>query len=74
MAVVCELVDRLAMITLLDAAIGRIKARCRGFTGGELLVRLATAQLAREDFLVGLDHQRADVAGRVLAAYSRNQV
>ncbi|MGH3710614.1 MAG: transposase, partial [Pseudonocardiaceae bacterium] len=67
MAVVTELVDRLGMITLLDAAIGRIKTRGRGFTGGELLVGLASAQLAGEDFLAGLDRQRADVAGQALA-------
>ena len=64
---VTELVDRLGMITLLDAAIGPIKARDRGFTGGELLVGMATAQLAGEDFLVGLDRRRADAAGQVLA-------
>ncbi|MCA1709672.1 MAG: hypothetical protein LC808_42915 [Actinobacteria bacterium] len=67
MAAVTELVDRLGMITLLDAAIGPITARGRGFTASELLVGLATAQLAGEDFLVGLDRQRADVAGQVLA-------
>ncbi|MCA1694011.1 MAG: transposase, partial [Actinobacteria bacterium] len=50
-----------------DAAIGPIKARDRGFTGGELLVGLAAAQLAGEDFFVGLDRQRADVAGQLLA-------
>ncbi|MGH4019328.1 MAG: hypothetical protein ACRDT0_08850 [Pseudonocardiaceae bacterium] len=67
MAAVTELVDRLAMIKLLDAAIGLIKARRRGHTGGQLLVGLAAAQLAGVDFLVGLDHQRADVAGQALA-------
>ncbi len=67
LAAVTELVDRLNMITLLDAAIGPIKTRDRGFTGGELLVGMATAQLAGEDFLVGLDRRRADVAGQVLA-------
>jgi hypothetical protein len=67
MAAVTELVDRLGMIRLLDVAIGPIKARGRGFTGGQLLVGLAAAQLAGEDFLVGLDRRRADVAGRVLA-------
>ena len=65
MVVVTELVDRLNMIKLLDAAIGPIKARDRGFSGGELLVGMAAAQLAGEDFLVGLDRQRADVAGGV---------
>ena len=65
---VTELVDRLAMIRLLDAAIGPIKSRDRGFSGGQLLVGIAAAQLAGEDFLVGLDRQRADQAGQVLAA------
>ncbi len=63
MAAVTELVDRLGMIKLLDAVIGPIKARDRGFTGGQLLVGLAAAQLAGEDFLVGLDRRRDDVAG-----------
>jgi hypothetical protein len=70
MAAVTELVDRLGMVRLLDTAIGPIKARDRGHTGGELLVGMAAAQLAGEDFLVGLDHQRADVAGQVLAPVS----
>ena len=68
MAAVTELVDRLGMIRLLDAAIGPIKERDRGFSGGELLVGLACAQLAGEDFLVGLDRYRADAAGQALAA------
>jgi hypothetical protein len=67
MVAVTELVDRLNMIKLLDAAIGPIKVRDRGHSGGQLLVGLADAQLAGEDFLVGLDRQRDDVAGRVLA-------
>ncbi|MGH3572103.1 MAG: transposase [Pseudonocardiaceae bacterium] len=46
----------------------RTSARDRGFSGGELLVGMAAAQLAGEDFLVGLDRQRADDAGQVLAA------
>lgn len=66
MVAVTELVDRLCMITLLDAAIGPIKARNRGFSGGQLLVGMAVAQLAGEDFLVGLDRYRADAAGPVL--------
>jgi hypothetical protein len=65
---VTELVERLGVIERLDAAIGPIKARRRGFTGGELLVGLAAAQLAGEDFLVGLDRLRSDGAGQVLAA------
>jgi hypothetical protein len=68
MVAVTELVDHLNMIKLLDAAIGRIKVRDRGFSGGELLVGVATAQLAGEEFLVGLDRFRADAAGQALAA------
>jgi hypothetical protein len=68
MAAVTELVDRLGMIRLLDAAIGPIKSRDRGFTGGQVLIGLACAQLVGEDFLVGLDRFRADLAGQVLAA------
>ena len=64
---VTELVDRLNMIRLLDRAIGPIKARDHGFSGGQLLAGMAAAQLAGEDFLVGPDRQRADVAGQVLA-------
>ncbi|HEY6423037.1 MAG TPA: IS1380 family transposase [Pseudonocardiaceae bacterium] len=67
MAAVTELVHQLGMIKLLDAAIGAVKTRDRGVSGGQLLVGLAGAQLAGEDFLVGLDRQRADVAAQVLA-------
>jgi hypothetical protein len=68
MVAVTELVDRLNMIKLLDLAVGRIKTRDRGYTAGQLLVGMACAQLAGEDFLVGLDRFRADAAGQVLAA------
>ena len=47
---------------------GRSSPRDRGFSGGQLLVGMACAQLAGEDFLVGLDRYRADAAGQVLAA------
>ncbi|MBV9313520.1 MAG: IS1380 family transposase [Pseudonocardia sp.] len=67
MLAVSELADRLGVITRLDAAIGSIKKRRRGHTGGELLVGMATAQLAGQDFLVGLDRLRADTAGQALA-------
>jgi hypothetical protein len=67
MLAVTELTDRLDMIGRLDAAIGPLKQRRRGHTAGQVLVALAAAQLAGEDFLVGLDRQRADVAGQQLA-------
>ncbi len=64
---VTELGDRLGVVAALDAAVGPIKVRDRGFSAGQLLVGIMAAQLAGEDFLVGLDRQRADAAGQVLA-------
>lgn len=67
MLAVTELVDRIGVVDVLDEQIGAIKQRARGLSGGEFLVGLACAQLAGEDYLVGLDRRRADVAGTVLA-------
>ncbi len=64
MAVISELCDRLGVISALDAAVGPIKQRDRGFGAGQLLAGIAAAQLAGEDFLTGLDRQRADAAGQ----------
>ncbi len=64
MAVISELCDRLGVIEALDAAVGPIKQRDRGFGAGELLTGIAAAQLAGEDFLTGLDRQLADAAGQ----------
>ena len=64
LAVISELCDRLGVIGALDAAVGPIKQRSRGFGAGELLAGIAAAQLAGEDFLAGLDRQRADAAGQ----------
>ena len=64
LAVITELCGRLGVIGALDAAVGPIKQRERGFGAGELLAGLAAAQLAGEDFLTGLDRQRADAAGQ----------
>ena len=64
MAAVSELCGRLGVIGALDAAVGPVKQRDRGFGAGELLAGLAAAQLAGEDFLAGLDRQRADAAGQ----------
>ena len=58
MAVISELCDRLGVIGALDAAVGPIKQRERGFGAGELLAGIAAAQLAGEDFLTGLDRLR----------------
>jgi hypothetical protein len=64
LAAVTELCDQLGVIGALDAAVGPVKQRDRGFGAGELLTGLAAAQLAGEDFLTGLDRQRADAAGQ----------
>ena len=47
-----------------DPAGKPVKQRKRGFTGGQVLTGMAAAQLAGEDFLVGLDRLRADEAGQ----------
>jgi hypothetical protein len=64
LAVITELCGRLGVIGALDAAVGPVKQRDRGFGAGELLTGIAAAQLAGEDFLTGLDRQRADAAGQ----------
>ena len=46
MAAISELCDRLGVIEALDAAVGPVKQRDRGFGAGELLCGLAAAQLA----------------------------
>jgi hypothetical protein len=67
LAAVSELCGRLGVISALDAAVGPIKQRDRGFGAGGLLTGIAAAQLAGEDFLTGLDRQRAGAAGQQLA-------
>ena len=64
LAAITELCGRLGVIGALDAAVGPIKQRDRVFGAGELMAGLAVAQLAGEDFLTGLDRQRADAAGQ----------
>jgi hypothetical protein len=66
LAVISELCDRLGVISALDAAVGPVKQRDRGFGAGELLCGIVAAQLAGEDFLTGPDRQRADAAGQRL--------
>ena len=63
MLAVTELCGRLGLIEALDEGMGPVKQRKRGFTGGQVLTGMAAAQLAGEDFLVGLDLKRADEAG-----------
>jgi Sodium/calcium exchanger protein len=65
MLAVTELCERLGLIAALDEGMGPVKQRRRGFTGGQL-AGMAAAQLAGQDFLVGLDRVRADQAGQLV--------
>ena len=65
---ITELVDRVGVTTALDAGIGPVKRRDRGMSGGELLVSLASCQMAGGDHLVSLDRLRADTAGQELVS------
>lgn len=67
MLAVTELVDRLGIVSAIDARVGPIKQRARGLSAGEFLVGLACAQMAGEEYLVGLDRRRADTAGGLLS-------
>jgi hypothetical protein len=64
LSAVTGLCDRLRVIEALDAAVGPVKRRDRGFGAGELLTGIAVAQLGGEDFFAGLGRQRADAAGQ----------
>ena len=66
MLAVTELCGKLGLTEALDEAMGPVKQRDRGFTGGQVLTGMAAAQMAGEDFLVGLDRVRADAAGQQL--------
>jgi hypothetical protein len=46
MVAVTELCEQLDVVGALDAAVGPIKQRARGYSAGQLLVGLAAAQLA----------------------------
>src|SRR6266487_5221770 len=65
---VSELVARLGVVVALDDAIGPVKQRDRGLTGGQLLVSLAQTQMLGGDFLACLDRRRDDIAGEALSA------
>lgn len=56
----------LAIAVTLDGRLGALKQRRRGVSGGGLLVAMASAQLAGQDHLVGLDRRRGDAAGQEL--------
>lgn len=63
-----ELDRVLGLAARLDAHIGPTTTRARGLSAGRLVVSMAETMLAGGDFMVDLDHQRHDVAGRRLRA------
>lgn len=65
---VAKLDALLGITTTIDAAGATFKQRRRGLLLGGVTVALAETMLAGGDFLVDLDHQRADAAGLELRA------
>lgn len=61
-----ETVAVLGLTSSLSKHIGSVKTRNRGHGAGELLVAMASCQLAGGDHLVSLDRRRADTAGQRL--------
>ncbi|MHB1289202.1 IS1380 family transposase [Georgenia sp.] len=61
-----ELDQVLGITAALEDGVGTVKERRRGLGGGELVMAVASCQLAEGDFLVSLDRRRADVAGQLL--------
>ena len=55
LAALDEVTARLGIVGALDRGIGPIKQRARGLPGGQLLLGMATAQLAGQDCLAGMD-------------------
>jgi hypothetical protein len=68
LAAIDELTERLGMVAELDAGIGPIRQRARGLSGGQMLLGMATAQLAGQDCLAGMDRIRADAGSALLRA------
>ena len=64
---VAELVGRLGVTAAWDDAVGEIKQRGRGLSGGQFLVAVAQAQMVGAQFWTGLDRRRADMAGEALS-------
>jgi hypothetical protein len=65
---VAELERVLGIVAAIDAEVGRTTARRRGLSAGALVVSMAETMLAGGDFMIDLDHQRRDEAGRPLRA------
>lgn len=65
---VAELDRVLGIVATIDAEAGRTTLRRRGLSTGSLVVSVAETMLAGGDFMIDLDHQRGDEAGRPLRA------
>lgn len=62
-------VDRIVGVAdTIDAYVGAIKGRRQGLTAGELVLSMAECMLGGGDFMIDLDHLRADEAGATLRA------
>jgi len=62
-------VDRiLGVAATIDSLVGRIKTRRQGLSAGELVLSMGECILGGGDFMVDLDHLRADEAGSRLRA------
>jgi Transposase DDE domain group 1 len=68
LALVAETDRVLGIGAEIDAGVGSIKVRRQGLGAGGLVLSAAEMMLAGGDFMVDLDHQRADTAGRGLRA------
>src|SRR5664279_2534921 len=69
-AAVTEADRVLGIADALDCAVGSVKQRDRGLSAGGLVLSLACAQLAGEDFLVGMDRRRADTAAQLAKRFT----
>lgn len=62
-------VDRiLGVASTIDSFVGKIKTRNQGLSAGKVVLSMAECMLAGGDFMVDLDHLRADEAGSKLRA------
>jgi hypothetical protein len=74
LVVIGDLAERLDLVGLIDAELGRerrarpVKTRRRGLSAGELVVSLAECQVVGGSFFDHLEDQRADRAGAALRA------
>lgn len=68
LVLVAEVNRVLGVADAIDGEVGPLKARKRGLSAGALVLSAAESMLAGGDFMVDLDHRRADRAGAALRA------